>query len=49
MTSALGFIVRVDPSLVCLSSVLNGFLTFTSGVTPADLLMANMATKYKNH
>ena len=38
--SALGFKVRVDPFLVW-----NGFLSFTSGLTPADLLMASMAVE----
>ena len=35
-----GLKVRVDPFLVW-----NGFLSFISGVTPADLLMASMAVE----
>ena len=43
VTSALGFKARVD-SLACfLACAL--FLRFTSGATPADLLMASMAAE----
>ena len=48
MISALGFEVRVDPSLVCFldsSTVCNGFVRFTSGVTPTGFLMACIATE----
>ena len=33
------------PDLHAFSPACNGFLRFTSGVTPADLLVANMRTK----
>ena len=33
----------VDPLLACFC---NGFLRFTYGATPADLLMTNMATSH---
>ena len=47
VTSALGFKARVDhPLLACFVDVHNGFLRFTSGVTPANLLMASMAASH---
>ena len=42
----LGFKARMDPFDLCASSpACNGFLIFTSGVTPTDLLTARMAAK----
>ena len=45
--SALGFKAREDSltCMLCLSTVCNGFLRFTSGVTLADLLVASMAAE----
>ena len=41
-----GFKTRVDPlACVLLSPECNGFLRFTSGATPADLSVANMAVE----
>ena len=40
---ALNFKARVDP--LTLSPACNGFLRFTSAVTPAELLVASMVTK----
>ena len=37
----LGFNTRVDPLPTC-----SGFLRFTSGATPAELLMASMAARF---
>ena len=34
---------RMDPLLVALSAAYNGYLRFTSGATPADLLAASQA------
>ena len=43
VTSVLGFKTRVDPPyLHAYSPVCNGFLRFTSSVTPADLLAAKL-------
>ena len=47
--SALGFEARVDPLLACFVTCMNGFLRFTSGVTPADLLMGSMAAGHIPH
>ena len=46
MTFALGFKVRVGPCLCSSSLACNRFRRFTSGVRPADLLVATMATKH---
>ena len=46
MTCALGFKARVDPlAHVLCHLVHNGILRFTSGATPAELLVASMAAK----
>ena len=42
---ALGFKAMVDPSLVCSLPACCGFLTFISGATPVDLLVASMVTE----
>ena len=42
---ALCFKARVDSLAYILSPAYNGFLRFTSGVTPADLLAASMAAE----
>ena len=41
--SALGIKVRVDPVFVCFLVCAQWILRFTSGATPANLLVASMA------
>ena len=44
--SDVNFKARVDQPYMCLlSSVHNGFLSFTIGVTPADFLLTSMAAE----
>ena len=45
MISALEFKARMDPHLLTSSPTCNGFLRFTSGATPADLLKASTEDK----
>ena len=48
VTSALGFKARADVSCA-FSPVRSGFLRFTSGVTPASLLMASMEASHVSY
>ena len=45
VTSTLAFKAKVDPLLVCFLPSCNGFLRFTSGATPADLLVVSRAAE----
>ena len=49
MTSDLGFKTRVDSLTCMLRQLCNGFLRFTSGVTPTDLLAASKASSAYFH
>ena len=47
--SALDFKAREDPSFYASSPACNGFLRFTSGVTPANLLTAEQPSLFDPH